>query len=157
MRKVLLLALAMVLPIVTNAQIKVVEVERQADTLMHTFSSGMDIVNIYKNQKGYFLAEESTNRFDPLIRFYLGKDKARSIESLQTMVSFCNEDVSTTIRVQDAEGCPFVIKTDAFSGNTRRKPTFTNSTMVGITNEEMAGWVYYKKKALEEIIKILNR
>ena len=155
--KRLALSVLMLLPILASAQIKVVEIKRDADTLMHTFSSGMDIVHVYKNQKGYFLAEESTNRFDPLIRFYLGEDKSRSIESLRTMVSFCEEDVSTTIQVQDAEGHPFTIRTDAFSGTTRRKPTFTPSTMIGITNKDLAGWVYYKKKALEEIIKLLGK
>lgn len=154
--KRLFIILLLTLPISAYAQIKVVEIERQADTLMFTFSSGMDVVNVYKNANGYFLAEESTNMFDPLKRFYLGKDKAESVKSVQTLIDFCKEDVDTSITILDATGKPFVVKTSNVSGYVR-KPTPQTSNMIRIKNDELAGWVHFRKKTLEELLTLLSK
>lgn len=155
--KRILIILLLTLPISVYAQIKVVEIDRQADTLVFTFSSGMDVVNVYKNENGYFLAEESTNMFDPLKRFYLGKDKEESIKSVQTLIDFCKEDVDTTIKILDATGNEFIVKTDIGTGGYYRKPTPQTSNMIRIKNDELAGWVHFRKKTLEELLTLLSK
>lgn len=156
MRKVLLLALAMVASITAHAQIKVVEVNRQADTLMFYVNSGLDAIMVYRNPTGYFLAEESTNRFDDCERFYLGKDEEESVTSVLTLVNFCKNDVATTITILDAAGNPFLVKTDSTNGS-MRKTMFQNSNIIRIKNANMAGWVHLRKKTLEELAVALSR
>lgn len=156
MRKALLIALAMIASIASHAQIKVVEVERQADTLMFTFSSGMDIINVYKNATGYFIAEDSSNMFDSRERFYLGKDKTEAVMSAKTLVALCDNDVATRASILDADGNSFLVRTDSTNGS-NRKPTFQSSNIIRIKNERMAGWVILRKKALEELVVVLSK
>ena len=139
------------------AQIKVEDIKREADTLMFTFSSGMEVVNVYKNTNGYFLADESTNQFDPKYRFYLGKDKCISIKSLESLILLCDEDVKTTATIIDAEGNKYLLETNYGIGNYKRKTTPQKSNMIWIKNDHMAGWISYRKKTLEELKSLLSK
>ena len=107
----------------SSAQVKVVDIKRDADTLVFQFSSGMDMVNIYKNQNGYLIKEESSNMFDAVQRFYLGKDKEECIASLQIFSELYKEDVATKATVIDAMGNHFFAVTDIGMGGAKRKTT----------------------------------
>lgn len=157
MRRLVSVIFALSLAISASAQIKVVVVQEQADTLMQYFTSGADVVNVYKNQNGYFIAGESTNRFDPFVRLYLGKDKEQAVQSLRSFIDFFKYDVATTIELSDALGNYFIVKTDSGIGGTKRKPNFQNTTTIRITNEHMSGWVYYRKKPFEDMITYLSK
>ena len=157
MRRLISVIFAVSLAISASAQVKVVVVQEQADTLMHYFTSGTDVINLYKNQNGYFIAGESTNRFDPFVRLYLGKGKEQAIQSLRAFIDFFRYDVATTIEVSDALGNHFLVKTDYGTGGAKRKPGFQNTTTIRITNEHMSGWVYYRRKAFEDMITYLSR
>lgn len=157
MKRILLVIAHLLIGLSLSAQIKIVAIDRDADVLMFTFSSGMDVINVYKNSKGYFLAEESTNMFDSFQRFYLGGNTEETIASLTSLISFCDEDVATKFTIQDAVGNEFLVVTDIGTGGYKRKPTPQKSNMVRIRNNDMAGWMCYRKKALEEIISILSK
>lgn len=156
MRTLATLIISLLVSVSATAQIEVVEIERQADTLMFVFNSGMETINVYKNPNGYFLAEKSTNMFDPIKRFYLGKDKAEACTSVKTLLSFCGEDVETTIKVLDAMGQEYVITTDMGLGGCDRRPTPQVSNMIWLQSIEMAGWVRFSKKCLEELLSRLS-
>jgi predicted P-loop ATPase len=141
----------------SSAQVKVVDIKRDADTLMFQFSSGTDMVNIYKNQYGYLIKEESSNMFDAVQRFYLGKDKQECITSLKKFAELYKEDVATKATVIDAMGNQFLAVTDIGMGGAKRKTTKQNSNVVRLATEDMSGWIYFRKKAMEELMSILSK
>lgn len=141
----------------SSAQVKVVDIQRDADTLVFQFSSGMDMVNIYKNQHGYLIKEESSNMFDAVQRFYLGKDKHECITSLKKFAELYKEDVATKATVIDAMGNQYLAVTDFGMGGAKRKTTKQNTNLIRLTSKDMSGWIYFRKKAMEELMSILSK
>ena len=139
------------------AQARVVDIQREADTLMFEFSSGIERNIIYKNQYGYFMREESDNMFDAAQKFYLGQDKEESIKSANRLLELLDEDVKTTARVIDAMGKEFNAVTDYGLGGYKRKMTKQKSNVLFLTTDQMAGFVTIRKKSLEELIVVLSK
>lgn len=151
MKKILLI-LFVVIPLSSKAQVCVTDVQTQADTLMLTFSSGMDMINVYKNTSGYYVEGNSSNPLDYKQAFYLGRDEHQVVESIGAIMPLFDEDVATTASIIDAEGKTFFVITDLGVGGANRKKTFQKSTMIRVKSKEMAGYFHLRKKALEELL-----
>ncbi len=158
MKRLTVLTISFALMCITSyAQIRVVDIQRDADTLMFEFSSGIELNRIYKNQYGYFMREESDNMFDPYQKFYIGQDKEECIKSAERFKELFNEDVQTKARVIDAMGKEFYVVTDYGIGGTRRKKIKQKSNFVRLTSEDMSGSIYIRKKSIEELIEVLSK
>lgn len=150
---VLLVAIAFALP--SFAQVKVIDIQTQADTMVFT-AVDMETLFLYKGPKGYLIKADSSNMFDNPMRFYLGEDKETTIQSLKDMISLTENDVATQVIVQDSEGMVFYGITASLT-NYVRKPTPIKSDRIVIRNSEMSGVVSLKRKAMESLIKYLNQ
>lgn len=156
-RIAIIIAAIAIYGISASAQVRVVDIKRDADTLMFEFSSGIDMTRIFKNQYGYFIREDSDNMYDGYQRFYLGLNKEECITSINRFMQLFDEDVQTKARVIDAMGTEYIAVTDYGLGGTRRKKTKQKSNFVRLSSETMVGNIYLRKKSLEELIAILSK
>lgn len=155
MRRWLLLLCVLLFSAPSFAQVKIINVQTQVDTLIYT-AVDMETLYLFKGPQGYLIKAESTNMFDSTPRFYLGKDKETCIESLQDLISLTENDVATQIVVQDAEGNLYMGIT-AQMALAIRKPIPAKSDRIVMRNSEMSGSISLKRKAMENLIKYLNQ
>lgn len=159
MKRFVLALLLCILPIGINAQIKIKEVQYEADTLIMSVQKGIDsssILDLFKGNKGYLIRVNSTNMFDPSPSFYLGETKSQTIKSLIELLELCDNDVATVAIVEDVLGNQFYIRT-SYMAAIVRKPTFVKSDRLHIKNVNMAGFMCLNKKTIEETIKLLGK
>lgn len=160
MKKILLLAIAVIVSVSASAQIKVCNIECQADTLLYLTQKGHldgDPIEVYKNPKGYLIKIASSNMFDITPRLYLGETKEDAIQALNQMIELCNNDVATTIVIEDADGKLFTAITTYGTVYTKRTPTYTKSDRLHLTNDDIVGIITIKDKVAEEVIKFLKK
>lgn len=157
MKRILIAVAIVLINMSSYAQIRVVDIQRDADTLMFEFSSGMEMNQIYRNQYGYFMREVSDNMFDAYQRFYLGQDKGECIKSANKLLELFEEDVQTKARIIDAMGTEFYAETDYGLGGVKRKTTKQKSNFIWLKTEKMAGTITIRKKSLEELIIRLSK
>lgn len=155
MKRWIVLLVALMCSVPSFAQVKIIDVQTQADTLIYT-AMDMETLFLYKGPKGYLIKAESTNMFDNTVRFYLGKDKETSIQSLNDLILLTDNDIATQVVIQDSEGVFFIGITTALT-NYIRKPTPIKADRIIIRNSDMSGVVSLKKKAMENLIKYLNQ
>lgn len=159
MKRVIIVAITLLFSLTASAQLKVVKMMHQADTLIYTTARGMseeELIDIYKGPKGYLIKVTSTNMFDDKPKFYIGKTKEEAKQTLIDLANMCDCDVATSAIVEDSEGITFVLQT-TYMANKTRKSSFVKSDRVYAKNEKMAGWMCLKKKILEEAINALNK
>lgn len=159
MKRIIIFIAVLIGCLPASAQLKVVKVNHDADTLLYSTVTSVtpeEIIDLYKNKKGYLIRVSSTNMFDVKPRFYIGRTKEEAIESANILAEFCENDVGTSAEVQDACGEPFRMA-NAYMANDERRPEFVKGDRVYIANASMAGWMCIKRRALLEMIKVIEK
>ena len=160
MKRVVIIAIAMLFSLSASAQLKVVKMMHEADTLVYATKTGViaenEFIDVYKNSKGYLIAVHSSNIFDNTQSFYIGRTKESAVQTLRDFFVFCDNDVATSATIADAEGNQFYIRSGTGTNNVRRFE-FAKSDRVFLTDLEMAGVMCLKKKVLEEAINALGK
>lgn len=159
MKRIIIFIAVLIGCLPASAQLKVVKVNHDADTLLYSTVTGNmaeEIIDLYKNKKGYLIKVTSTNMFDVRPRFYIGTTKEEAIESANILAEFCENDVGTSAEVLDACGETFIMS-NAYMANESRKPEFVKGDRVYITHKTMAGWMCVKRRALLEMIKVIEK
>lgn len=160
MKRAIIIAITLLFSLTAYAQLKVLKITHDADTLVYATKTGVlaenEFIDVYKNPKGYLIAVHSSNIFDNSQRFYIGKTKETAIQTLKDFVAFCDNDVATHATIADSEGNQFYIQTGTATNNVRRFE-FVKSDRLFLADLEMAGVMCLKKKILEEAINALNK
>jgi len=159
MKKLLVIAALCFTSISAMAQLKVIEVRDDADTLVYSSLKGNiadEWLDVYKNKDGYLIKGKSTNMFDSAPTFYLGATKEQAYKTLEDISLLCDKDVASCSLVEDAMGNSFALFTSNF-GSFKRKPQFVKGDRVYAKNENMAGLLCFKKTVVDEVIKYLKK
>ena len=157
MKRLLLILSLLTASISSFAQIKLVEVNNEADTLLYsTRALEGDIIELYKNQLGYMILINTDNSLDLNFKFYIGKTKSDALTSLNCLNSLIDSDVASTSTIEDVNGTTFETRT-AYMALTKRRPTYTKSDRLLIRNPLQAGWMTMKPKGISEIIEFLSK
>jgi hypothetical protein len=140
------------------AQVRVVQVTHEVDTLIYTSSKGLSsesVVDLFKGPSGYLFKVESNNIFDPSLSFGLGKTKEEAVAGLKELLLLCENDVDTRAVLLDSEGREYHVRT-AYMLNRTRKPVSVKSDRLHLKHILMAGYMSINKKTIEDIINYLN-
>lgn len=158
MKKYLLLTLASLFSVASFAQVQVVDVIHEADTLLYPTNTELGEVELYKNKDGYLIKVDSSNMFDDAPSFFLGKDIPTSLESLDRLHKLCENDVATKVIITDAKGVPYMGYV-AYGSHYyyKRRLTYIKSDTIYLKNEDMAGVIEISQKKLETLKKFISK
>ena len=159
MKKVLLLNFILLFSFSAFAQVKILEVQNEADTLLFSTSRSMqveELLDLYKNTEGYMFKIYSSNVFDITPRFYIGKTKQEAIETLASLIEMCNADVATKAIIEDKQGNKFHTYT-AWMQGLDRKPVYQKSDRIHLSTYDMAGTFCLRVRTMEDAINYLRK
>ena len=157
MKRLLLILSLLTASISAFAQIKLVEIKNEADTLLYTTRAlEGEIIELFKNQQGYLILINTDNSLDPNFKFYIGKTKSDALTSLDCLNRLIDSDVASTSTIEDVNGTIYETRT-AYMAMTKRRPTYTKSDRLLIRNPLQAGWMTIKPKGISEIIDFLSK
>ena len=158
MKRYLLLTLVSLFSVASFAQVQVIEVIHEADTLLYPTNRENGTIELYKNKDGYLIKVDSSNMFDKVPSFFLGKDISTSLESLDRLHKLCENDVATQVIISDAMGVPY-IGFVAYGSHYyyKRRPTYIKSDTIYLKNEDMSGVIEISQKELEMLKKLIRK
>lgn len=139
MKKLMLLLMVLIyLPM--YAQINIVEVKEDTDTLVYKTIRGEEYkelalggdsstIYLYKNKYGYLIKSKT-------LKFHIGETPIEAIESLEKIESLIENDIDTRAVIYDAIGDTLYCKT-AYMEAMERKATYIKSDRIYISSDKM--------------------
>ena len=159
MKKLVIIIILSVASVHLNAQIKILEVQNEADTLLSVTQRGVSpesILNLFKGAKGYLFKVDSSAPFTVKTTLYLGESKDDALKTLRELSNLCDNDIATAVKVEDSIGAVLYIKT-AYMAAIDRKTTFVKSDRLYIKKEGIDGYMLLNQKTIEDTIKFLGK
>lgn len=160
MKKSFLCVIVSLLSITLSAQIKVINIKTEADTLVYSTLRGNtpeDTIELYKNQSGYLIRNgKDLFKEKKLLKFCLGTNKHQAMESLKDLCELSQNDIDTQFIIEDCSGTKFYGTTVSESVK-KRVTTYREGDRVLITTGNISDTCIFKRVALEEIIKFLRK
>lgn len=101
MKRLAFIIALLILPMVCNAQLKVLGESDQHDVLS---SARMGVVSLDKFGDRYYICSVTTNRFDDQMMFYLGEGKESAMITLRDLIVLCSTIKKKTTTYLDNDG-----------------------------------------------------
>lgn len=168
MRKIIEVICLLMLSTNVSAQLKVINLQQEADTLVFVIENPNKLVpsqsdeliggqiNLHKNSDGFLIKAHPSNIFATSFKMQIGRTTEEATMSINTLIEFCELDVATIAIIEDTSGKRFKVYTGKQLDVMRRKSK-QKGDRIYIKDDTLEGYICIQKLSLDVAIKALKK